>query len=219
MKIIIIGGGQVGTYIASLLEKNHEVKVIENRLKAIESFSKNDFAAKMLITGDGTDIDVLEKAGIKDCDILVCVTGHDEINLTAAMIGKFEYDVNKIIARVNNPKNSWLFNQGMGVDVKINQADIIGHLIADEMNYQSLMTLVKLAKGDYSIVKIRVDYKSNYINSKISEIKMPDNALLIAIYQQDNLLIPRGDTIITAGQNILVFGDDKAIKQLYQYFS
>ena len=129
MRVIIIGGGQVGTYIAGLLYENHDVKVIENRPKSIENFKNYNLPEELLVIGDGTDVDVLEKAGIRECDALVCVTGLDEINLTAAMVSKFEYDVPRVIGRVNNPKNAWLFNSGMGIDTKINQADIIGHII------------------------------------------------------------------------------------------
>lgn len=85
------------------------------------------------------------------------------------------------------------------VDVKINQADIIGHMIADEMNYRSIMTLMKLSKGDYSIVRIHVDYKSNYVGKTISNIVLPNNAILIAIYDDnDEMVIPHGDTVIEA---------------------
>ena len=135
------------------------------------------------------------------------------------MLAKFEYGVLRVIARVNNPKNAWLFNTGMGVDVKINQADIIGHMIADEMNYRSIMTLMKLSKGDYSIVRIHVDYKSNYVGKTISNIVLPNNAILIAIYDDnDEMVIPHGDTVIEAGQNILAFGDENAIKELNKLF-
>ena len=207
MKIIIVGGGQIGSYITSLLLKNdHEVRVIENRTKALENYKNAGLQEECLVIGDGT------------CQALVCVTGLDEVNLTTAMVSKFEYDVPRIIARVNNPKNAWLFNSGMGVDAKINQADIIGHMIADEMNYQSIMTLMKLSKGDFSIVRIRVDYQSRYAGKQISEISLPNNALLIAIYNDDELMIPHGDTLIEAGQDILAFGDEQAIGKLNEIF-
>ena len=212
MKIIIVGGGQIGSYITSLLLKNdHEVRVIENRTKALENYKNAGLPEECLVIGDGTDIEVLEKAGVRTCQALVCVTGLDEVNLTTAMVSKFEYDV-------NNPKNAWLFNSGMGVDAKINQADIIGHMIADEMNYQSIMTLMKLSKGDFSIVRIRVDYQSRYAGKQISEISLPNNALLIAIYNDDELMIPHGDTLIEAGQDILAFGDEQAIEKLNEIF-
>ncbi len=219
MKIIIVGGGQVGGYIADLLVKeHHSVTVIENRDKALQALRKNGLSEDCILTGDGTDAATLEKAGIMRCNALVCATGLDETNLTVAMMAKFEYDVPKVVARVNNPKNAWLFNAGMGIDVKINQADIIGHMIADEMNYQSIMTLMKLSKGEYSIVRVRVDYRSPNVNKSIAELSLPAQAVLIAIYEDDALIIPHGETVIRAGQFILAFADNEAIEELNRIF-
>ena len=219
MKIIIVGGGQIGGYIAELLlENGHSVTVIENKDRALEALRKNGLKEENILIGDGTDVSVLEKAGTRNCNALVCATGLDEVNLTAAMMAKFEYDVPKVIARVNNPRNEWLFNSGMGVDVKINQADIIGHMIADEMNYQSIMTLMRLSKGEYSIVRIHVDYHSEYVDKPLSQIKLPAESLLIAVYEDETMMIPHGETVIRAGQYILAFADEESIKELNRIF-
>ena len=219
MKIIIVGGGQIGGYIAELLlENGHSVTVIENKDRALEALRKNGLKEENILIGDGTDVSVLEKAGTRNCNALVCATGLDEVNLTAAMMAKFEYDVPKVIARVTNPRNEWLFNSGMGVDVKINQADIIGHMIADEMNYQSIMTLMRLSKGEYSIVRIHVDYHSQCVDKPLSQIKLPAESLLIAVYEDETMMIPHGETVIRAGQYILAFADEESIKELNRIF-
>lgn len=219
MKIIIVGGGQIGGYIADLLIKNdHSVTIIENRERALRALRNNGLSDDCILVGDGTDAFVLEKAGAIHCNALVCATGLDETNLTVAMMAKFEYDVPKVVAKVNNPKNAWLFNAGMGVDVSINQADIIGHMIADEMNYNSIMTLMKLSKGEYSIVRVRVDYHSPNVDKSIAELKLPAKAVLIAIYEEDSLIIPHGETVIRAGQYILAFADEEAMKEMNQIF-
>ena len=219
MKIIIVGGGQIGGYIAELLlENGHSVTVIENKDRALEALRKNGLKEENILIGDGTDVSVLEKAGTRNCNALVCATGLDEVNLTAAMMAKFEYDVPKVIARVNNPRNEWLFNSGMGVDVKINQADIIGHMIADEMNYQSIMTLMRLSKGEYSIVRIHVDYHSQCVDKPLSQIKLPAESLLIVVYEDETMMIPHGETVIRAGQYILAFADEESIKELNRIF-
>lgn len=219
MKIIIVGGGQVGGYIANLLVENgNSVTIIENKERALQSLRKNGLSEKHILVGDGTDAMLLEKAGVRKCNALICATGMDETNLTAAMMAKFEYDVPKVVARVNNPKNAWLFNAGMGVDVKINQADIIGHMVADEMNYQSIMTLMRLSKGEYSIVRVHVDYHSSTVNKSIAQIKLPAQALLIAVYEDDTLIIPHGETVIRAGQYILALADEAAMEELNRIF-
>ncbi|HIZ16444.1 MAG TPA: TrkA family potassium uptake protein [Firmicutes bacterium] len=219
MKIIIVGGGQVGAYIASLLiENGNNVTVIENKERAIQSMKKNGLPDDAIMVGDGTDALVLEKAGVMNCSALVCATGLDEVNLTTAMMAKFEYDVPKVVARVNNPRNARLFNAGMGVDVKMNQADIIGHMIADEMNYHSIMTLMKLSKGEYSIVRVYVDYRSPNVDKTIAEINLPAQTVLIAIYEDDTLIIPHGETVIRAGQHILAFADETSMQELNRIF-
>ena len=219
MKIIIVGGGQVGSYIANLLVENqNSVVVIENKEKALQALKNSGLNKECILIGDGTEAKILEKAGIKNCHALICATGQDETNLTVAMMAKFEYDVPKVVARVNNPKDSWLFNSGMGVDVKINQADIIGHMVAHEMNYQSIMTLIKLSKGEYSIVRVRVDYHSPNVNKSIAEIQLPAESLLIAVYEDENLIIPHGETIIRAGQYILALANNKAMEELNLIF-
>ena len=134
------------------------------------------------------------------------------------MMAKFEYDVPKVVARVNNPRNARLFNAGMGVDVKMNQADIIGHMIADEMNYHSIMTLMKLSKGEYSIVRVYVDYRSPNVDKTIAEINLPAQTVLIAIYEDDTLIIPHGETVIRAGQHILAFADETSMQELNRIF-
>ena len=219
MKIIIVGGGQVGAYIASLLiENGNNVTVIENKERAIQSMKKNGLPDDAIMVGDGTDALVLEKAGVMNCSALVCATGLDEVSLTTAMMAKFEYDVPKVVARVNNPRNARLFNAGMGVDVKMNQADIIGHMIADEMNYHSIMTLMKLSKGEYSIVRVYVDYRSPNVDKTIAEINLPAQTVLIAIYEDDTLIIPHGETVIRAGQHILAFADETSMQELNRIF-
>ena len=220
MKIIIVGGGQVGSYIAWLLTENgNDVTVIEYKEKALQALRKSGLKESCILVGDGTDAAVLERAGVRKCSALVCAAGQDEVNLTAAMMAKFEYDVPKVVARVNNPENAWLFHSGMGVDARINQADIIGHMIPDEMNYHSIMTLMRLSKGEYSIVRIHVDYRSPNVDKSIAEISLPAQAVLIAIYEDDNtLIIPHGETVIRAGQYILAFADEEAMKELNRLF-
>ena len=188
MNVIIVGGGQVGGYIAGLLiENGNNAIVIENKEKALQALKKNGLKKENVLTGDGTDALLLEKAGVRRCNALVCTTGNDETNLAVAMMAKFEYDVPKVIARVNNPKNAWLFNAGMGVDVKISERTL------------------------------REIYLPN-VNKTIAEIKLPSHALLIAIYEDDAMLIPHGETVIRAGQYILAFADEAAVEELNRIF-
>ena len=121
MKVIIIGGGQVGSYIASLLLANgHEIKIIENREQIFKKL-ESEMPREVLIFGSGTNPETLEAAGIASANVVAAVTGFDEVNLVVSTLAKMEFGVSHVVARVNNPKNAWLYNAGMGVDVAVNR--------------------------------------------------------------------------------------------------
>jgi trk system potassium uptake protein len=210
MKVIIIGGGQVGAYIAKLLLNNNcSVKVIDNRENVIDKL-KVDLPSDSIVYGNGTDPHILESSGIAETDVVVAVTGADETNLVASTIAKFEFGISRVIARVNNPKNTWMFNSGMGVDVGLNQADLMAHLVVEEMDLKNILTLLKINHGDYSIVQVKVDNQSETVNRAIKDLVIPENSLLIAITRGKNVIIPKGETIISVGDTILALADKDA---------
>lgn len=219
MKVIIIGGGQVGAYIANLLLKNNcSVKVIENREDVLAKLKK-DLPLDAIVFGDGTDPNVLESAGIAEADVVAAVTGADETNLVASTIVKFEFAVPRVIARVNNPKNAWLFNSGMGVDVGLNQADFMAHLVVEEIDLKNMLMLMKINRGNYSIVQLKVDKQSKAVNKAVRDLAIPAKAVLIAIYRGRDVIITHGDTIIYGGDIILAFADDNAQATINELFS
>jgi trk system potassium uptake protein TrkA len=132
MKIIIVGGGKVGTSLALLLlEKGYAVKVIEAEREKISRLQQ-DLPADVVALGNGTDPVVLEAAGIRGVDVVAATTGQDETNLVVTNLARFVFNVPRVVARVNNPKNAWMFTPVMGVDVAVNQADLMARLIAKE---------------------------------------------------------------------------------------
>jgi trk system potassium uptake protein TrkA len=132
MKVIIVGGGKVGTSLALLLlEKGYAVKVIEAAREKISRLQQ-DLPAKVVALGNGTDPVVLEAAGILGVDVVAATTGQDETNLVVTNLARFVFNVRRVVARVNNPKNAWMFTAMMGVDVAVNQADLMAGLIAKE---------------------------------------------------------------------------------------
>ena len=203
MKVIIVGGGQVGAYLASLLiERGHEIKIIEERDAKIPVL-KRDLPEDCVVHGNGAEPKVLEAAGIRNADVVAAVTGADETNLVVATLSRLEYGVRRVVGRGNNPKNAWLFNGTMGVDVALNQADLMARLVAEEMTLGDMMTLLKLHGGQYSLVERVVDPASKVVEKTVREIKLPAECVLVAILRDSRLLIPRGDTIL--------LGDDKVV--------
>jgi trk system potassium uptake protein TrkA len=132
VKVIVVGGGKVGTSLALLLlQKGYTVKVIEAQKEKIPQLQK-DLPANAVASGNGTDPVVLEAAGILGVDIVAATTGQDETNLVVTNLARFAFNVPRVVARVNNPKNAWMFTPMMGVDVAVNQADLMASLIAKE---------------------------------------------------------------------------------------
>src|SRR5665811_292493 len=127
MFVIIVGGGKTGSQLAeNLLKEGHQVKVIEDRDSVLERL-RLELPDEVVFAGDGSSPDVLEAAGIGSAQVLTAVTGDDEANLVITTLARFEFHVPRVIARVNNPKNAWLFTPEMGVDVALNQSDILAH--------------------------------------------------------------------------------------------
>jgi len=202
MHVMIVGGGKVGTYLARiLLADGHTVKVIEGTREEFER-AAHELPAGVVVFGNGTDPDMLEAAGIRDVDVVAAVTRTDETNLVITSLARFEFNVKRTIARVNIPKNAWLFTPAMGVDVPLNQADLMAHLIAEEMSLGDVMTLLKLRRGQYSLVENKVDPRSVAAGKAVRDLNLPQECVLTAVIREGNLLIPRGSTVLVPGDEV-----------------
>lgn len=203
MFVIIVGGGKTGSQLAeNLLKEGHQVRVIEDRDSVLERL-RQELPGEVVFAGDGSSPDVLEAAGIGSAQVLAAVTGDDEANLVITTLARFEFHVPRVIARVNNPKNAWLFTPEMGVDVALNQSDILAHLIAEEMSLGDMMTLLKLRKGEYSVVEEKVHPASGAVGKKLSELLLPDESVIAAIIRKGKLVIPHGDTELQPADEVL----------------
>ncbi|MCC6103412.1 MAG: NAD-binding protein [Olegusella sp.] len=209
MHIIVVGGGQTGSYLASLLAGDgHVVRVVEHRRNLIAKL-ENELPKECVVFGNGSDAATLEEAGILRADVVVSVTGDDEVNLVVSMLAKMEYGVSRVIARVNNPRNSWMFNQGMGVDVGINQADILARFVQEGLDLKDVYTLMKLGLGEeeHSIVQIEVRPDAKVAGKPLKDIELPGQTVLIAIMRAGEILIPNGSTVLSEGDSIIAFTD------------
>jgi trk/ktr system potassium uptake protein len=202
-RVLVVGGGKVGTYLASLLlADGHHVKVIEGRREEFLRI-REKLPADVHVQGNGTDPSVLEAAGIRQADVVAAVSRADETNLVITSLARFEFSVPRTIARVNNPKNAWLFTPEMGVDVALNQADLMAHLIAEEMSLGDMITLLKLRRGQYSLVENRVDPRAAAAGKPLREIDLPRECVLAAIIRGGELIIPRGETVLQPNDEVV----------------
>lgn len=203
MKALVIGGGKVGSYLAQLLvAEGHDVKIIEIRQERAAAL-RSDLPAASILVGSGTAPALLEAADIQHTQVVAAVTGADETNLVASSLARFEFAVPRIIARVNNPRNAWLFSAQMGVDVALNQADLMAHLIMEEMSLGDMITLLKLRKGEVSLVEEKVHPQAQAAGQAIRDLRLPAECVLAAVIRAGKLIIPRGDTVLQPFDEVL----------------
>ena len=201
--VLIVGGGKVGTYLASLLlGQGYRVRVVEQMRDEIPRL-KRDLPAEVVVLGNGTDPNVLEAAGIRQAHVVAATTGEDETNLVVASLARSEFGVPRIIGRVNNPRNAWLFTPAMGVDAALNQADLMAHLIAEEMSLGDMMTLLKLRNGQFSLVEEKVDPTAPAVGQRLHDLQLPRECQIAAIIRKGELVIPHGDTVLQAADEVL----------------
>jgi trk system potassium uptake protein len=216
LSVLIAGGGKVGTYLANiLLDGGHEVTILENGTEDYARLKK-EFSSSVLVFGDPTNPHDLSAAGIKSAQVVAAVTRSDEVNLVIASLAKFEFRVKRTIARVNIPKNSWLFTREMGVDVTVNQADLMAHLIAREMSARDMETMLKLRTGRYSLVEHIVATGSVASGKAIKDLHLPQECVLSAIIRNDKLVIPRGNIVLVPGDEVLAVIHESVIEQVRQ---
>ena len=203
MFVIIVGGGKVGTHLAHLLYSGGaQVRLIEERRERVPAL-RRELPEEAVVSGSGTDPHLLERAGVREADVVAAVTGEDETNLVVAGLARSEFKVRRVIARVNHPKNLWMFTAKMGVDVALNQADILAHLIAEEMSVGEMMTLLKLRKGEYSLVEEKVHPQSAVAGQAIMQMALPAESVIAAVIRGGKLLVPRGALVLQPGDEVL----------------
>jgi trk system potassium uptake protein TrkA len=161
----------------------------------------------------------LEEAGIQDAHVFAATTTSDEGNLAMCYFTREKYGVARTIARVNNPRNAWLFDDKLHVDVAVNQAELLARLIEEEMSLGDMMTLLQLRRGKYSLVEEKIPSGARALGVPIKELKFPENCVIAAIIRNGEIVVPRGATVFEEGDEVLAVTDDEGAKQLEGMFS
>jgi trk system potassium uptake protein len=219
MKVVIAGGGNVGTFIASeLVQAGHEVTVVEVDPDRVRQAEKtNEPAGVTWLNADACEVTEFARADVDGADVVAAVTGDDEDNLVISLLAKQEFAVPRVVARINNPKNEWMFNEMWGVDVSVSTPHLLTALVEEAVSVGSLVRLLSFERGRARLVEVTLATDSPAADREILALGFPRDSTVVAILRKDHVVVPRGDTPLLAGDEVLVLVTDEseeAVRQL-----
>ena len=212
MRIVIVGGGKLGYHLATImLDRKHDVRLIEkNKLRCMRLANELDVE---VICGDGTEIETLEDAGTQNADCFIAVTGQDQDNLVAPQVAKRQFKAIKVIARANDPRNMDALRI-LGADIVVSSTEIITNLIEQEVDIAEMHLLATLNKGRAGICTMTLPPDTALEGVTLKDVDLPESSLVISIVRGDAMMIPNGNTVIHANDEIVAVCEGKSQKQL-----
>ena len=216
LTVLVAGGGRIGAALARLLAADdHAVTVVEPRQDRVEEL-RDQLPQVTVVHGDASDPAVLEAAGARQRDVVAAVTGDDAVNVIVASLARSGFGVPRTIARIVDPASSWLFSKEMGVDVPLDQAQLIAHLVAEEMSLGEMTTLVKLRRGRFALVEERVHAEAGAVGRSVATLGLPEDCVLLAVLRGDEIHPAHGDLRIEAGDEVLALVRNHAADRLHR---
>lgn len=216
MRIAIAGAGKVGKAIArELLTNGHDILLIDRDPAEVRPESIP--GARMLLA-DACEATALESADLSSCQIMIAATGDDKVNLVVSLLAKTEYGVPRVVARVNHPKNEWMFDESWGVDVAVSTPRIVAALVEEAVSVGDLVKLFSFRKGNADLVEITLAADSPVIGKRVDSITMPMDVALVAILRGSRVITPSPDDSLEVGDELLFVIDTGQQAQLQQIF-
>ena len=201
MRVAIAGAGAVGRSIAlELVESEHQVMLIERELANIEPESVE---AAEWVHADACELASLEEAGLEDCDVVIAATGDDKVNLVVSLLAKTEFAVRRVVARVNDPRNEWLFDENWGVDVAVSTPRLLAALVEEAVAVGDLVRLMTLRQGQANLVEVTLPAHTPLAGTAVRQLKLPVDSALVTILRGGRVIVPQGDDSIEAGDELL----------------
>ena len=212
MKVLVAGAGKVGAFIAAeLSEAGHEVIIIDvNPARIAQLRDRASLAGTKVLTADACEVNDMVAAGAETADVVVAVTGDDEDNLVISMLAKQEFAVPRVLALVNHPENRWLFDQAWGVDVAVSTPHLLTALVEEAVSVGSLVRLMSLPGGRAQLVEVTLAEGTPVAGKDLATISFPRNSTVVAVIRAGNVVVPRGDTTLLVGDEVLMLVNDEA---------
>ncbi len=200
MRVAIAGAGNVGTYIAADLKAaGHDVLLIEQDPDVVARTGPT--VDVQWYEGDACEVTSLHEAGLAEADVVVAATGDDEDNLVISLLAKQEFAVPRVVARVNHPKNQWLFTEAWGVDVSVSTPHLLTALVEEAVSVGSLVRLLQFQ--DAQLVEVTLDDASPAAGLAIADLELPRDATVVAVVRERHVIVPRGDTVLQPADEVL----------------
>jgi len=202
MRVAIAGAGNVGLFLANdLAGAGHEVQLIEESSDVMQ----RSHAAEGVewLVADACEVNSLRQAGLEKCDVVVAATGDDEDNLVISLLAKQEFGVPRVIARVNHPKNEWLFNENWGVDLSVSTPHLISALVEEAVSVGRLVRILQFEGGNVQLVEVTLAQDAPVVDKAIRELDIPRDATIVAVVRAEHVVMPRGDTVFQGGDEVL----------------
>ena len=216
MRVAIAGAGNVGRAIArELISNGHQILFIDKDPKAIKMESVP--AAEWLLA-DSCEISSLDTARLDTCHVLVAATGDDKVNLVTSLLAKTEYGVPRVVARVNHPKNEWMFDTSWGVDVAVSTPRIITALVEEAVSVGDVVRLFSLQAGSANLVELTLPDGSSCCGKTIEEVEMPEGVALVAIIRDGHVIRPTEHDLFSAGDELIFIATESAERSLKECF-
>jgi trk system potassium uptake protein len=199
--VAIAGAGNVGRSIArELIDNGHRVLLIEREMSALKQSS---VPGANWVHGDACEVATLESARLQDYDVMVAATGDDKVNLVVSLLAKTEFGVRRVVARVNHPKNEWLYNESWGVDVAVSTPRMLTALVEEAVSVGDLVRLMSFMQGEASLVEVTLAEDSPLGGRRIDEVQLPPDAALVTILRDGHVVLPSPEATLEAGDEVL----------------
>ena len=201
MRVAIAGAGAVGRSIAlELVESEHQVMLIERELSNIEPEAVE---AAEWVHADACELASLEEAGLEGCDVVIAATGDDKVNLVVSLLAKTEFAVRRVVARVNDPRNEWLFDENWGVDVAVSTPRLLAALVEEAVAVGDLVRLMTLRQGEANLVEVTLPAHTPLAGAPVRALKLPKDSALVTILRGGRVIVPQDDDSLEAGDELL----------------
>ncbi|MFJ9697439.1 potassium channel family protein [Kitasatospora sp. NPDC101183] len=217
MRVAIAGAGAVGRSIAGeLLENGHEVLLIDKNPNSI-SVERVPMAEWLL--ADACEITSLDEAALQRCHVVIAATGDDKVNLVVSLLAKTEYAVPRVVARVNNPKNEWLFNESWGVDVAVSTPRLMSALVEEAVSVGDLVRLMRFSQGNANLVELTLAADTELVGTRVGDVAWPQDTALVTIIREGRVLVPGKDDTLEGGDELLFVAAQEREEELEQLLS